>query len=87
MINYIAIKCSPKYAVMVSKIMDAINKRVHDELTAQSKPDTIENAKPVFEKVVKSFIDEANKKAQLNYERTSCWGCRDMDINEKAWGI
>ena len=90
LIHFVAEYVSYDYAFMVADLMRHINEHAHKKLEAEHKPITNANVKHEVEQTVKtfkSFIDEANKKAQLNYERTSCWSCRDMDINERAWNI
>ena len=90
LIHFVAEFVSDDYAFMVADLMDSINEHAHKKLEIEHKPITNANVKREVEQTVKtfkSFIDEANKKAQLNYERTSCWGSRDMDINERAWDI
>ena len=57
--------------------MDAINERVHEKLKDEKLPDEPKHAEPMFNKVVVSFIDEANRRGQRAYESQYCWGCRD----------
>ena len=77
MINAIACRISTKYLITVGKIMDAIDKRVHDELKEAKLPDEPKHAAPMFTKIVFSFIDETNRRGQRAYESQYCWGCRD----------
>jgi len=77
MINAIACFISPKYLITVGKIMDAIDKRVHDELEKAKLPDEPKHAEPMFTKIVVSFIDESNRRGQRAYEAQYCWGVRD----------
>ena len=90
LIHFVAEFVSDDYAFMVADLMESINEHAHKKLEIEHKPITNANVKREVEQTVKtfkSFIDEANKKAQREYERQTCWGSRDMAINERAWGI
>ena len=90
LIHFVAEYVSVDYAFMVADLMESINEHAHKKLEIEHKPITNANVKREVEQTVKtfkSFIDEANKKAQREYERQTCWGSRDMAINERAWGI
>ena len=78
LINYIAIWCSPKYAVAVGKIMDSINDRVHQELANQNLPDTPENAKPAFDNTINQLQQQIRERQDLVDSQT--WGVRDSPL-------
>ena len=71
LINYIAIWCSPTYAISVGKIMDSINDQVHQQLQQQQLPDTPTNAQPIFEQTIEQhrFVSDN--------ENQQCWGYRE----------
>ena len=81
LVNYVAFWASVKYAVKVGKIMDSINDKVHEKLNENNLPDTVENAKPIFENEVRKITEP-----QKAYEQNYCWGVRDspysLDPNE-----
>ena len=81
LINYIAFWASPRYAVLVGKIMDAINNKVHEVLSDQSLPDTVENAEPVL----KAVIDEILPENDQELVDRICWGYRDSAHKLDAW--
>lgn len=67
LVNYVAIWASPKYAVTVGKIMDSIDKKVHEVLKKKELNDTVENAEPIYNEVVEeittmNLLDKAWKK-------------------------
>lgn len=72
LINYIAIWASPEYAVYVGVIMDTINERVHEKLVENNLVDTPENAKPIFNNIVKSIAPNIT-----SFEENFCYGVRD----------
>lgn len=76
LINYIAIWASPQYAILVGKIMDSINEKIHNELTMKQLPDTPENTTPILNKEIKKFEERVKKQTEL-VNSTSCWGVRD----------
>ena len=61
--------------------MDSINDKVHEKLNENNLPDTVENAKPIFENEVRKITEP-----QKAYEQNYCWGVRDspysLDPNE-----
>jgi hypothetical protein len=61
LVHFIAEWCNLEYAFTVQEIMNSINKTLHAELEKQRLPDTVENAKPVLEKV-----KEAIKEVKLS---------------------
>ena len=73
LINYIAIWCSPTYAISVGKIMDSINDQVHQQLQQKQLPDTPTNARPIFEQTINAqrFVSDN--------ENSQCWGIRETD--------
>ena len=73
LINYIAIWCSPTYAISVGKIMDSINASIHEQLTITNKPDTPTNTKPIFEQAIN------NIRFVSDNENKQCWGVRETD--------
>lgn len=77
LINYIAIWCSPAYAISVGKIMDSINEQVHEQLTEKQLEDTPANAKPVFD----SIIEEYNKQCK-DYWRNKTRSVENMTGNQ-----
>lgn len=81
LINYIAFWASPTYAVLVGKIMDAINDKVHEIMNDQSLPDTVENAKPVLKAVIDEILPENNKEVVNRI----CWGYRDSPHKLDHW--
>ena len=62
--------------------MDAINDKVHETLQANEFEDTPENAKQIFDNVVRSIVP-----TQESYEEQFSWGVRDsvhrLDANEQ----
>lgn len=72
LINYIAIWCSPKYAIRVAKLLDSINTSVHKQLEEQKLNDTPDNSHKLFlstcETII-SLIDDANKRGQQSFEQ------------------
>ena len=81
LINYIAFWASPSYAVTVCKIMDSINEKVHETLNEQQLDDTPENAKPIFNEVVKQIAPSIQTKAI----EKQCWGYRDSAYELDCW--
>lgn len=73
LINYIAIWCSPTYAISVGKIMDSINDQVHQQLQQKQLPDTPTNAQSIFEQTIEQhrFVSDN--------ENSQCWGVREAD--------
>ncbi|KAK8840447.1 hypothetical protein M9Y10_030652 [Tritrichomonas musculus] len=80
LINYIAIWCSPVYAIYVGKIMDSVNDKVHEILHEKQLPDTAENAKPVFVEVAKQIAPSIKSVAEQQ-----CWGVRDDVHSLDSW--
>ena len=81
LIHFVAEWCSVEYAFRVKDIMDSINDKVHEKLNENNLPDTVENAKPIFENEVRKITEP-----QKAYEQNYCWGVRDspysLDPNE-----
>ena len=82
LINYIAIWASPKYAIKVGKVMDSINDKVHDILDENELPDTPENAKPIFNEIVRDITKDINNE---KIKSSSCWGVRDSPYKLDQW--
>lgn len=72
LVHFIAEYCSKRYSFIVSELMDSINDSVHERLKQENKPDTPENAKPIFEQqvAVVSHVVSDNENQQ-------CWGIRE----------
>lgn len=87
LINYIAFLSCPQYAIYVGKVMDSINDKVHEQLEKQSLPDTVENAKPIFNQTV----EEIQNHLVSDNENSQCWGIRErdkfdyLDSWDKSW--
>ena len=85
LINYIAMWCSPKYAITVDKLMDSINTSIHKQLEEQQLPDTTENSQKLFlstcETII-SIIDDANKRGQQAFEQQYAYGVRDVNESD-----
>ena len=84
LINYIAIWCSPKYAITVGKIMDSINESIHQQMKKENLPDSVEVSKRLYDDMMKKCIEynmlihqqeEDTKRA--NSHDVYCWGVRD----------
>ncbi|KAI5508134.1 hypothetical protein TVAGG3_0684720, partial [Trichomonas vaginalis G3] len=67
LVNYIAMWASPKYCIAVGKILDSIDKKVHEKLDEEELEDTVENAKPLFEEEVRKMCEK-----QIEHEREIC---------------
>ncbi|EAX84210.1 hypothetical protein TVAG_011860 [Trichomonas vaginalis G3] len=80
LINYIAMWASPKYCIAVGKIMDSIDKKVHEKLDEEELEDTVENAKPLFEQEVRKMCEK-----QLEHEREIYYGYRDSPYELDQW--
>ncbi|KAK8877905.1 hypothetical protein M9Y10_004668 [Tritrichomonas musculus] len=82
-IHFVAEWVDIEYAFTVSDIMKSINNKVHETLEKQHKPDTVENAKPVFKEIAKKFT----LKIDTELVNKQCWGVRDdahsLDPNEQ----
>ena len=79
LVHFVAEYCSIDYAFTVSEIMDSINEKVHEELKKQELPDTVENAKPIFNEIAKSIAPNI----QIN--NSSTWGYRDSPYELDSW--
>ena len=81
LIHFVVEWCSVEYCFKVKHIMDSINDKVHEKLDENNLPDTVENAKPIFENEVRKITEP-----QKAYEQNYCWGYRDspysLDPNE-----
>ncbi|KAI5512647.1 hypothetical protein TVAGG3_0752620, partial [Trichomonas vaginalis G3] len=80
LVNYIAMWASPKYCIAVGKILDSIDKKVHEKLDEEELEDTVENAKPLFEQEVRK-----NVLKQIEHEREICSGYRDSPYELDQW--
>ncbi|EAX69292.1 hypothetical protein TVAG_551410 [Trichomonas vaginalis G3] len=80
LVNYIAMWASPKYCIAVGKIMDSIDKKVHEKLDEEELEDTVENAKPLFEEEVRKMHEK-----QIEHEREICSGYRDSPYELDQW--
>ncbi|EAX73863.1 N1R/p28-like protein, putative [Trichomonas vaginalis G3] len=80
LLNYIAMWASPKYCITVGKIMDSIDKKVHEKLDEEELEDTVENAKPLFEEEVRKKCEK-----QIEHEREICSGYRDSPYELDQW--
>lgn len=78
MLNYVAMWASPIYCIAVGKIMDSINDRVHQELANQNLPDTLENAKPVFNNTINQLQQQIRERQDLIDSQT--WGVRGSPL-------
>ena len=82
LIHFVAEWCSVEYCFKVKHIMDSINDKVHEKLEEQHLPDTVENAKPIFENEVRKITEP-----QKAYEQNYCWGYRDSVYELDQWEI
>ncbi|KAI5526460.1 hypothetical protein TVAGG3_0279680 [Trichomonas vaginalis G3] len=80
LINYIAMWASPKYCIAVGKIMDSIDKKVHEKLDEEELEDTVENAKPLFEQEVRKMCEK-----QIEHEHEMCYGYKDSPYELDQW--
>ena len=76
LVHFVAEYCSVDYAFAVAELMDNINNKVHEELKEKQLQDTVENAKPIFKKVVNEIIVPNNEA----YEQQYAWGVRDNSM-------
>ena len=83
LINYIAMWASPRYAVYVGKVMDAINNKVHEKLEVKGLEDNPTNAIEVLDEIVEPLFS-----VRTNESRESqCWGVRDSPYKLNQWEI
>ena len=73
LVHFVAEYCSVEYAFIVAELMDSINDKVHEALKDKQLDDTVENAKPVFNDIVKSIAPSIKTSFEENY----CYGVRD----------
>ena len=73
LIHFVAEWVDIEYAFTVADIMNSINDKVHDALEKQHLPDTVENAKPVFNEIAKQI----SIKIDIDLVNSRCWGVRD----------
>ena len=81
LVHFVAEYCSVDYAFTVSDIMNSINDKVHETLEKQHKPDTVENAKPVFKAIAKHIT----LKIDTELVNKQCWGYRDDAHSLDSW--
>lgn len=87
LVHFVAEWCSDDYAFKVAELMDSINDKVHQQLQQLNKPDTVENAKPVFIQTVESV----EHRLVSDNENAQCWGIREhdkfdyLDSWDKSW--
>ena len=75
LVHFIAEYCNKIYAFKVAELMDSINDKVHEQLEKQSLPDTVENAKPIFNQTV----EEVKHHLVSDNENQQCWQIRETD--------
>lgn len=80
-IHFVAEWVDIDYAFTVSDIMNSINNKVHETLEKQHKPDTVENAKPVFKEIAKKIT----LKIDTELVNKQCWGYRDDAHSLDSW--
>ncbi|KAK8897824.1 hypothetical protein M9Y10_000052 [Tritrichomonas musculus] len=80
-IHFVAEWVDIEYSFTVSDIMNSINNKVHETLEKQHKPDTVENAKPVFKEIAKKFT----LKIDTELVNKQCWGYRDDAHSLDSW--
>ncbi|EAX88820.1 hypothetical protein TVAG_300190 [Trichomonas vaginalis G3] len=61
LVNTVAMWASPKYCIAVGKIMDSIDKKVHEKLDEEELEDTVENAKHLFEEEVGKMCEKQRR--------------------------
>ena len=79
LVHFVAEWVDLEYAFTVSEIMDSINDKVHEELNKQQLPDTVENAKPIFNEIAKSIAPN------IHINNSSTWGYRDSPYELDSW--
>ena len=80
-VHFIAEWIYLKYAFTVADIMNSINNKVHEELQEKQLQDTVENAKPIFKKVVNEIVAPNNEA----YEQQYAWGVRGSSTKLDYW--
>lgn len=81
LIHFVAEWVDIEYAFTVADIMNSINNKVHETLEKQHKPDTIENANPVFKAIAKKIT----LKIDVELVNKQCWGVRDDIHSLDSW--
>ena len=81
LIHFVAEWVDIEYSFTVADIMNSINNKVHETLEKQHKPDTVENAKPVFKAIAKKFT----LKIDTELVNKQCWGVRDDAHSLDPW--
>ncbi|KAK8838423.1 hypothetical protein M9Y10_033049 [Tritrichomonas musculus] len=81
LIHFVAEWVDIEYAFTVADIMNSINNKVHETLEKQHKPDTIENANPIFKAIAKKIT----LKIDVELVNKQCWGVRDDIHSLDSW--